>query len=128
MYGNLISPCRSVSEVKRYFKPLTFQFGRKWLISFVKMRIPPEGYLVVNVSYSSPYILVVLPEHYVVAFPVSKLICMYSLYARTKATFVWEFLMEVRYMMGPLLYLEVYLLHSHLLFGITLFGYYHHLK
>lgn len=41
-------PIRSVSEVKRYFKPLTFQFGRKWLISFVKMRIPPEGYLVVN--------------------------------------------------------------------------------
>ncbi|KAL8111093.1 aspartyl protease APCB1 [Apium graveolens] len=41
-------PIRSVSEVKRYFKPITFQFGRKWLISFLKMRIPPEGYLVVN--------------------------------------------------------------------------------
>lgn len=41
-------PIRSVSEVKRYFKPLTFQFGRKWFISSVKMRIPPEGYLIVN--------------------------------------------------------------------------------
>uniref|UniRef100_A0A161ZS97 Peptidase A1 domain-containing protein n=1 Tax=Daucus carota subsp. sativus TaxID=79200 RepID=A0A161ZS97_DAUCS len=41
-------PIRAVSEVKQYFKPLTFQFGWKWLVSSVKMRIPPEGYLVVN--------------------------------------------------------------------------------
>ena len=68
--GNLMPPCRSVSEVKRYFKPLTFQFGWKWLVSSVKMRIPPEGYLVVNVSYTFPCILVIVREHFMVAFPI----------------------------------------------------------
>lgn len=42
------SPIRSVADVKQFFKTLTLQFGSKWWIVSTKLRIPPEGYLVVN--------------------------------------------------------------------------------
>ncbi|XP_031279049.1 aspartyl protease APCB1 isoform X2 [Pistacia vera] len=41
-------PIRSVMDVKQYFKTLTLQFGSKWWIASTKLRIPPEGYLIVS--------------------------------------------------------------------------------
>ncbi|THG09304.1 hypothetical protein TEA_028539 [Camellia sinensis var. sinensis] len=41
-------PIRSVSDVKQNFKPLTLQFGSKWWMASRKLRIMPEGYLIVN--------------------------------------------------------------------------------
>ncbi|KAJ8752760.1 hypothetical protein K2173_007070 [Erythroxylum novogranatense] len=41
-------PIRSITEVKRFFKTLTLQFGSKWWIVSTKFRIPPEGYLVIS--------------------------------------------------------------------------------
>ncbi|XP_044476566.1 aspartyl protease APCB1 [Mangifera indica] len=41
-------PIRSVMDVKQYFKTLTLQFGSKWWIVSTKLRIPPEGYLIVS--------------------------------------------------------------------------------
>ncbi|KAL0283369.1 UNVERIFIED_CONTAM: Aspartyl protease APCB1, partial [Sesamum angustifolium] len=42
------SPLRSVEDVRQFFKPLNLQFGSKWWIVSTKLKIPPEGYLVVN--------------------------------------------------------------------------------
>ncbi|GAV81695.1 LOW QUALITY PROTEIN: Asp domain-containing protein, partial [Cephalotus follicularis] len=39
---------RSVLDVKQYFKTLTLQFGSKWWIVSKKLRIPPEGYLIIS--------------------------------------------------------------------------------
>ncbi|KAK6127675.1 hypothetical protein DH2020_038591 [Rehmannia glutinosa] len=44
------SPSRSVKDVRQLFKPLNLQFGSKWWIMSTKLQIPPEGYLVTNVS------------------------------------------------------------------------------
>ncbi|KAL7160986.1 hypothetical protein ACSBR2_041602 [Camellia fascicularis] len=41
-------PIRSVSDVRQNFKPLTLQFGSKWWMASRKLRIMPEGYLIVN--------------------------------------------------------------------------------
>ncbi|KAI3884574.1 hypothetical protein MKX03_028456 [Papaver bracteatum] len=41
-------PIRSLEDVKALFKPLTFQFGSKWWIMLSKMKIPPEGYLIIS--------------------------------------------------------------------------------
>ncbi|KAI7978931.1 Aspartyl protease APCB1 [Camellia lanceoleosa] len=41
-------PIRSVSDVGQNFKPLTLQFGSKWWMASRKLRIMPEGYLIVN--------------------------------------------------------------------------------
>ncbi|MCL7031276.1 hypothetical protein MKW94_027258 [Papaver nudicaule] len=41
-------PIRSLEDVKALFKPLTFQFGSKWWIISSKMKIPPEGYLIIS--------------------------------------------------------------------------------
>ncbi|KAF8407830.1 hypothetical protein HHK36_006966 [Tetracentron sinense] len=42
------SPIRSVKDVKPFFKPLTLQFESRWIAS-TKLRIPPEGYLIISV-------------------------------------------------------------------------------
>ncbi|KAJ4959678.1 hypothetical protein NE237_019588 [Protea cynaroides] len=39
---------RSVKDVKRFFKPLTLQFGSRWWIVSTKLIIPPEGYLIIS--------------------------------------------------------------------------------
>ncbi|KAA8542694.1 hypothetical protein F0562_023807 [Nyssa sinensis] len=41
-------PIRSVTDVKQFFKTLTLQFGNKWWIASTKLRIPPEGYLIIS--------------------------------------------------------------------------------
>ncbi|KAM7483014.1 hypothetical protein LguiB_007597 [Lonicera macranthoides] len=41
-------PIRSVEDVKQFFKPLTLQFGRKWWMVSTKLKIPPEGYLIIS--------------------------------------------------------------------------------
>ncbi|XP_059640684.1 aspartyl protease APCB1 [Cornus florida] len=41
-------PIRSVIDVKQFFKPLTLQLGSKWWIVSRKIRIPPEGYLIIS--------------------------------------------------------------------------------
>uniref|UniRef100_A0A5B6Z5Z1 Putative aspartic proteinase Asp1 n=1 Tax=Davidia involucrata TaxID=16924 RepID=A0A5B6Z5Z1_DAVIN len=41
-------PIRSVVDVKQFFKPLTLQFGSRWRIVSTKLRIPPEGYLIIS--------------------------------------------------------------------------------
>uniref|UniRef100_A0A6M2EEH5 Peptidase A1 domain-containing protein n=1 Tax=Populus davidiana TaxID=266767 RepID=A0A6M2EEH5_9ROSI len=41
-------PIRSVKDVKKFFKTLTFEFGTKWLVISTKFRIPPEGYLMIS--------------------------------------------------------------------------------
>ncbi|KAI9175106.1 hypothetical protein LWI28_027354 [Acer negundo] len=41
-------PIRSVIDVKQYFKTLTLQFGSQWWIVSKKLRIHPEGYLIVS--------------------------------------------------------------------------------
>ncbi|XP_026407837.1 aspartyl protease APCB1-like isoform X1 [Papaver somniferum] len=41
-------PIRSLEDVKALFKPLTFQFGSRWWIMSSKMKIPPEGYLIIS--------------------------------------------------------------------------------
>ncbi|XAR63898.1 Nepenthesin [Bertholletia excelsa] len=41
-------PIRSVVDVKQFFKPVTLQFGSKWWIISRKLRIPPEGYLIIS--------------------------------------------------------------------------------
>lgn len=40
---------RSVEDVKQFFKPLTLQFGRKWWMVSMKLKIPPESYLIISV-------------------------------------------------------------------------------
>ncbi|PON94476.1 Aspartic peptidase [Trema orientale] len=39
---------RSVADVKQFFKTITLQFGSKWWIVSTRLRIPPEGYLIIN--------------------------------------------------------------------------------
>ncbi|XP_021905719.1 aspartyl protease APCB1 [Carica papaya] len=41
-------PIRSVTDVKQFFKTLTFQLGSKWWIISRKLRFPPESYLIIN--------------------------------------------------------------------------------
>ncbi|XP_015883011.3 aspartyl protease APCB1 [Ziziphus jujuba] len=41
-------PLRSVTEVKQLFKTLTLQFASKWWTVSPKIRIPPEGYLIIS--------------------------------------------------------------------------------
>ncbi|PON36818.1 Aspartic peptidase [Parasponia andersonii] len=41
-------PFRSVADVKQFFKTITLQFGSKWWIVSTRLRIPPEGYLIIN--------------------------------------------------------------------------------
>ncbi|RWR79591.1 aspartyl protease APCB1 isoform X2 [Cinnamomum micranthum f. kanehirae] len=41
-------PVRSVKDVKKFFKPLTFYFGRRWWIRSMTLLIPPEGYLIIS--------------------------------------------------------------------------------
>ncbi|MFS8019848.1 putative nepenthesin [Helianthus anomalus] len=42
------TPIRSIKDVEKFFKPLTFQFGRKWWTISTYLRIPPEGYLIIS--------------------------------------------------------------------------------
>ncbi|KAG5536218.1 hypothetical protein RHGRI_023862 [Rhododendron griersonianum] len=41
-------PISSVSDVKQFFKPLILQFGSQWWIVSRKLRILPEGYLIMS--------------------------------------------------------------------------------
>ncbi|KAL6994873.1 hypothetical protein U1Q18_005010 [Sarracenia purpurea var. burkii] len=41
-------PIRSVLDIKQFFKPLTLQFGSQWWIASRKLRILPEGYLIIS--------------------------------------------------------------------------------
>ncbi|KAK8710480.1 hypothetical protein V6N13_145801 [Hibiscus sabdariffa] len=45
-------PIRSITDVKKFFKTLTLQFGSKWWIISKKFHIPPEGYLIISVRTS----------------------------------------------------------------------------
>jgi len=47
--------CRSVKDVKDYFKTLTLRFGSKWWILSTMFQIPPEGYLIISVILSFYY-------------------------------------------------------------------------
>ncbi|CAA6658917.1 unnamed protein product [Spirodela intermedia] len=42
------SPIRSVKHVRQFFSPLTLHFESKWWIMPRVLRIPPEGYLILN--------------------------------------------------------------------------------
>jgi len=42
------NPLRSVAEVKKFFKTVTIQFVSKWWTTSPKLRIPPEGYLIIS--------------------------------------------------------------------------------
>ncbi|XP_071702646.1 aspartyl protease APCB1 [Rutidosis leptorrhynchoides] len=42
------SPIRSIKDVTKFFKPVTFQFGRKWWTIPTYLQIPPEGYLILS--------------------------------------------------------------------------------
>ncbi|KAL5722169.1 hypothetical protein ACHQM5_005720 [Ranunculus cassubicifolius] len=41
-------PVRSLTDVRRFFRPLTFHFGSKWWIMSRKISIAPEGYLIIS--------------------------------------------------------------------------------
>uniref|UniRef100_A0A803P6M2 Peptidase A1 domain-containing protein n=1 Tax=Cannabis sativa TaxID=3483 RepID=A0A803P6M2_CANSA len=41
-------PLRSVADVKQFFKTITLQFGSSWWIVSTRLRIPPEGYLIIS--------------------------------------------------------------------------------
>nr|CAD1826683.1 unnamed protein product [Ananas comosus var. bracteatus] len=41
-------PVRSVKDVKRFFKPLTLQFRKRWWVMPTTFTIPPEGYLLIS--------------------------------------------------------------------------------
>jgi hypothetical protein len=43
----------SVSDVKKYFKPVTLHFAKRWFFVPTTYVIPPEGYLVISVSLPS---------------------------------------------------------------------------
>lgn len=40
----------SLSDVKKFFRPITLQIGSKWLIISRKLLIQPEDYLIISVS------------------------------------------------------------------------------
>ncbi|KAG9131303.1 hypothetical protein Leryth_006127 [Lithospermum erythrorhizon] len=41
-------PVRHLADVSKSFKPLNLQLGSKWWIISTNLRIPPEGYLIIN--------------------------------------------------------------------------------
>lgn len=49
-YNILLFACRSIEEVRQFFKPLNLQFGSKWRVVSTKLWIPAEGYLTISVS------------------------------------------------------------------------------
>lgn len=91
--------CSSVSDVKQFFKPLILQFGSQWWIVSRKLRILPEGYLIMSVSISSSFTSNISSCKSTMWWGS----CCY----RKKAMCAWVSLMEAKYMMGLLLYLEV---------------------
>lgn len=94
--------CRSLKDVRVSFKPLILQFRSKWWILSRKLQIPPEGYLVINVSIYLPPMLFQLdpPDHY-------KINVRDSYFCRARAMCAWESLMEEKCTTDPLLSLEV---------------------
>ncbi|XP_076949260.1 aspartyl protease APCB1-like [Bidens hawaiensis] len=42
------TPIRSIKDVGKVFKPLAFQFWRKWWTISAYLQIPPEGYLIIS--------------------------------------------------------------------------------
>ncbi|XP_078159483.1 eukaryotic aspartyl protease family protein isoform X2 [Carex rostrata] len=41
-------PISSISDVKKYFKPVTLHFSKRWLFVPTTFVIPPEGYLIIS--------------------------------------------------------------------------------
>lgn len=42
--------CSSLSDVRRFFRPITLQIGSKWWIISRKLVLQPEDYLIISVS------------------------------------------------------------------------------
>lgn len=109
--------CRSVADVKRFFKTITLQFGSKWWIISVRLRIPPEGYLTISVSISMLLCFVALLQLYgktqMLFFSLSLNLSSTHLshkgqiFGRAKAMCAWASQTGAKYMTVTQPYLEV---------------------